>query len=201
MIPDVVKAMAKKLIENSCDSDWTVQGFGMMRYYISERFRLHIWNPALRVDGVSDIHTHPWKFRSYVLSGYIVNYVYSEVDPLLVGASPHNKQRIKCGEGGGLVDEPERVALSLNSVEAIRWGEFYDMDDPDKIHYTRYSPGAVTIIDRTFETDKDHAYVYWPCNESWVSAEPRPATSTEVHNTLKLALGGLTEPENSEVFS
>jgi hypothetical protein len=44
---------------------WTVQGLGMLRTYLPDNARLHIWNPALKFEEVSEHHTHPWDLVSH----------------------------------------------------------------------------------------------------------------------------------------
>jgi hypothetical protein len=50
------------------------------------------------------------------------------------------------------------------------------------------NPGTVTIVERRFKADTEHAFVFYPRNEKWVSAEPRPATPEEVITITQIAL-------------
>ncbi len=56
------------------------------------------------------------------------------------------------------------------------------------IHDTGYGDGTVSLVTRTFLEDTEHAQVYIPAGQSWVSAEPRNATDDEVERITALAL-------------
>ena len=93
---------------------WTVQGFGLLRCYPfreTKDVRLHIWNSDLRIEHVSDIHTHPWDFTSHIICGYIHNHLYEEQKAparqppptpewFVNDALPHRDRRRCCCLGG-----------------------------------------------------------------------------------------------------
>jgi hypothetical protein len=182
-----------KLLENADRLEWSAQGLGMLRTYLSKEVRLHIWHSSLRVPNVSKIHNHPWDFRSEVVVGEIVNRVYRPG-----GASPtHTMGTIRCGVGGGLVraehsgtssELPVRLVLTENSTYPA--GTSYS-ERADELHETEASDGTVTIVTRSFKADTEHATVCYPLGTSWVSAEPRPATRDEVQKVLAVALARL----------
>ena len=91
MTTDMVRKILESAAYDPRARNWTVQGFGMLRCYLDDGQvqRLHIWTAALRVPGVSDIHTLPWEFDSTVFAGRIINKRYME-------ARPHTPHTIPC---------------------------------------------------------------------------------------------------------
>ena len=73
---------AKHVMENPLEYSWELQGFGMLRTYIDKDTRLQIWLKEFIVPNVTDIHTHPWDFESYIFQGEITNYCFSELPPI-----------------------------------------------------------------------------------------------------------------------
>lgn len=174
------------------DREWTLQGLGMLRTYLDEErvYRLHIWSPAHAVENVSGLHTHPWDFRSTVIVGSVNNVLFMRTPNASLdaeGVLDMQQLRIKCGEGACSVSDPERVRLMRRP--SIRWkeGESY-FERAEEIHLSVPENGTVTIIERTFGQDVDHAYIFYPSGEQWVSAEPRKATPQEVRDICELAL-------------
>lgn len=184
----LVRASVRKLLENAERLDgWSYQGFGMFRLYLSKAIRLHVWDPSQAVEGVTTIHTHPWHFRSTVVSGRMVDKLYAL--PLLdTGASTHQMQQIVCGPGGGACGEPQLVRLERLQEAVISVGQSYGLTAKAP-HESMPDPGTVTLIERRFLPDEEHAYVFPPIGQPWVSAEPRPATRKEVAEMMELALG------------
>lgn len=98
-------------------NDWSTQGLGMLRLYLSREVRLHVWHSAFRVPSVSDIHDHPWDFRSDIVCGSVRNVRYgivseSECGPVLQdgegnplgavarpGQPNYTQSTIRCGTG------------------------------------------------------------------------------------------------------
>lgn len=159
--------------------EWSIQGLGMLRMYLSKEVRLHIWHLAYRVPGVSDIHDHPWDFESEVVCGWIRDHEYE----LVAGEPTHQMQVIRCGTGGGVFGEPSPVRLQKVEAPAIgitkATGSVY-RHESTAIHRSEPANGTVTIVRRTFKTDTEHARVFFPLGTEWVSAEPRQATVEEV---------------------
>lgn len=177
---------------------WTLQGFGMLRLHIpsaeasswpialppglsSSDIRLNLWHHDFTVPGVSDIHTHPWHFTSFILTGCLFNSVYRES---LTGAfllsSPHNRYPIIPGPNGGLSQDspPTPVELYIYHQAALRPGDSYTQNH-DEIHQTDFIDGTVTLNFRT-RCGPDEALVYIPQDQEWVSAKPRAATPDEI---------------------
>jgi hypothetical protein len=178
------------VLEHPERREWSLQGFGMLRTYLSPDLRLHVWDPDFRVESVSDIHDHPWHFESLVLSGSIENRRYLLVKASATRPASHNQGRILCGpkpsEHGAKDVKP--VLLEQWCEGVFRPGDVYRMQ-ADELHASFPSPGAVTLIQRTkANKDPDRAFVYWPIGGEWVSAEPRPATLAEVRRITRHAL-------------
>lgn len=186
----------RRILENPHGRRWTIQGFGMLRTYLTEdeRVRLHVWSRADEVPGVSVIHDHPWDFTSRVVSGVVRNVRY-----MAGGHEPHWTRLIVCGPGGCALGTPERVMLGAYPDDVHGPGDRYSQA-AEVLHASFPSDGAVTVITRRFGADRDVARVCWPDaagSNGWVSAEPREATHEEVERITALALanwGGTPVP-------
>ena len=186
------KDLVKHVLENAERFEWTLQGLGMLRTYLSSNraLRLHVWHPVARVKNVSDIHTHPWSFTSEVIAGAVTNVRYARVleyESQETLDMPLVESRILCGEGGGLIGFPQNVWLRRGEQELYFEGESY-AQSAEEIHRSIPSDGTVTIIRRTFGTDVDHASVFWERSKEWGSAEPRPPTREELRGITGAAL-------------
>lgn len=170
--------------------EWSIQGLGMLRTYLDaeQQFRLHIWDTDLQQawneagETPSTVHDHPWDFSSLVYSGTMTNQRFMESSC----GNLFKTARIKCGEGGGLVEEPRTIGLYAPPPELLVPGQEYDMEAPE-LHESFPTAGCVTVIRRDFKGDRDHARVCWREGD-WVSAEPRPATFQEINHFTTLAL-------------
>jgi hypothetical protein len=89
------------------------------------------------------------------------------------------RQTLLCGAGGGLRGGPELVHLWEGPLERYETGERYEQT-ADEIHVSTPERGTVTLVEREFLADAEHAHVFWPAGEEWGSAEPRLATADEV---------------------
>jgi len=162
---------------------WSLQGFGMLRLYMPDKaLRLHVWDSRYGVPKVSLHHDHPWDFSSLIIAGRLRNIRYTkEVDSgITLGQSSdiYNEQTIQCGPGGCVKSDPVPVRLFEHPVELYEAGDWY-RQAANEIHMSAPEDGTVTLIDRTFNPDTEHARVFWQ-GPAWVSAEPREATSDEV---------------------
>lgn len=191
---NTTKALVQHLLENPSGRQWTLQGLGMLRTYLDDdhAIRLHVWTTDHAAEvGASELHTHPWDFRSEVVAGVVVNKRFGicapDIAPLISNVAQWQQQKIKCGEGGCLVGDPEIVWLTNDTPERYTDGQEYEQT-AEEIHCSSPIDGTVTIIHRNFGTDTEHAYVYFPVGEQWVSAEPRPATRQEVAKITQNAL-------------
>jgi hypothetical protein len=186
------RELVQKILEHPYRHEWSLQGFGMLRLYLNEDTRLHIWDPRYAVEEVSEIHDHPWHFTSMVVAGTVVNHRYREIAPEAVNERdsvyPFMRQRILCGVGGGLVPGgPEPVLLRVFQHETWPAGTIY-YQQASEIHRSEPRPGTITIIRRKPLEDPDHANVYFPVGSEWVSAEPRPASRDEVKDIVDASL-------------
>lgn len=179
-----VKPLIQKILERPHQHDWSLQGLGMLRLYLTDELRLHIWHSAFRVPDVSMMHTHPWHFHSLIVAGEVIQNRYAESDTGL----EYHRQTILCGPGGGLLDEPPQlVKLKKKPDEHYSEGEVYSQL-ANEIHVSVPRNGTVTLIQREFLDDTEHAYVFWESGGEWVSAEPRRAVYGEVKDITQHAL-------------
>jgi len=179
----LLQLAAKAILEHPHVHKWSIQGLGMFRMYLSERVRLHVWNSDFAQPKASRLHDHPWGFRSTVIVGAIKNQIFEEIDedstsPL---AQTFMKQTLRCGVGCQLIGEPKPTHLKTATIENIGPGMVYTQR-PIDIHDTAAQQGTVTLVERDFGTDRDHATVLWPYGGDWVSAEPREASWDEIES-------------------
>lgn len=195
----LIRATTLGLLQNPHGRTWQVQGLGMLRTYLTPEIRLHIWDKKLRVPNVSAIHDHPWNFRSYVVSGRLRQMRYEECDPRAldsVGAKLYGKQLIQCGPQGSPMGNPTQVYLRpvkvtmtpFGELEQYVAGEWYEQR-AEEIHESIPDDGTVTLVERHFREDTEHAKVYFTTPE-WVSALPRSAMGAEVMDVVERALAG-----------
>jgi hypothetical protein len=175
-------------------TEWSVQGFGMMRTYLGppnnpKELRLNVWHSALAVPNVSTIHDHPWHFDSVILAGKFYNQRFAVIPSETTTAEPtHDFMVIKTGEGGGAIDQPiQSCILRPTRPEIMGPGNEYNQQ-AEEVHETRYEDGAVTLNIRRKVGDGEHARVFWPHNTDWVDAEPRAATPEEIKLVTEAAL-------------
>lgn len=170
---------------------WQLQGLGMLRLYLTKSIRLHVWDNHYEVPNVSNMHDHPWDFVSHVIAGRVIQQRCRVLEtPLDQHNLPHETfmcQKLLCGPGGGLKDEPFEVELWRAGEEQYGPGQQYRQAHAE-IHVSQPIRGTVTIVNRRVVTDGEHARVFWPKGEQWVSAEPRPATTEEVDDICEHAL-------------
>lgn len=199
MTPDnllYVKPLIERILRAPLDTrhhsiSWSIQGFGMMRTYFGpaaepKRFRLNLWDSRFTVPGVSTVHDHPWHFKSIIVAGAFCNVRFDiENDPR---RASHEFVTIKTGEGGGPVkSQTELCTLHPRRPELYKAGDEYHQAS-DEIHETIYSDGCITLNERTRVGDGEHARVFWPAGTSWVDAEPREATPSEVKAATEACL-------------
>lgn len=196
-----VRPLVRSVLENWANHRWSLQGFGMLRAYLSDRkLRLHVWDSRFAVPDVTTVHDHPWNFESLVVAGRITNTRYrtypcfaAQVDiERKMLRSPFVKARIACGAGGvndvaTMKARGERVWLTPTEPETYEAGDSY-RQEAHEVHHTSYEDGTVTLVSREFLPDTEHANVYFRADESWVSAEPRDATLLDVSMIVERAL-------------
>lgn len=168
--------LLRDILINPLDYEWSVQGLGMMRTYLSDEKRLHIWHSALQTPDATVVHDHPWGFISKVELGRINQYRYIRDNAF---GTPWQEQLITCGEGGGVAGEPSIVKLRKGEKEVYSEGDVY-RQKAHELHVSFPLDNTVTVITREYTEDLDHAHVFFPLGMKFVSAEPRPATRAEV---------------------
>lgn len=159
----LAKATIKKILERPVEYDWSLQGFGMLWLYLTKTFRLHIWSPY---------HMRNTRFNANTGGVFPKNYT---------------QRTIQCGPGGcekpGVID----VDLYPVSTEFIVEGQTYRQLSHE-IHESMPYPGAVTVIERIFKKDTEHALVFSPIGQPWRSAEPRKAEPHEIREICNMSL-------------
>lgn len=176
------KALIRGILSKAGDYRWSIQGFGMLRLSLTDETRLNVWDSRYRATNVSMMHTHPWDFESMIVAGELENVRFT---PSHFG-HPYEHAFIKPGPGGGIRENKGMVRLHRMKSETYLEGDKYRQND-NEIHISLPEDGTVTL-NRRKRTGDDIAYVYWPVNTSWVSAEPRPATKAEVMAITQNAL-------------
>lgn len=183
-----MRKTVQSVLRDPHEYEWTTQGFGMLRTYLdpAHKYRLNLWHASIRKPGVSMIHDHPWDFTSTIIEGSIVNERFIEVACDL-SACHYSYATIKCGPGGGMVNCQGDIDLHSLPVELYAPGDTYTQKS-NEIHQSRALDGTVTLIERTFHPDTEHARVFWRRGMKWVDAEPRVATREEIATVTQAAL-------------
>lgn len=182
---DVTRAFVRNMLEHWYRYEWTLQGFGMLRAYLSKDLRVHIWSGPHQVPDVTLLHDHPWDFTSLIVSGRIMNHRWTPEIPGAAGSTRFLCSKIVCGPGGCALPGAEPVWLSRQTAEEYTAGDWYSQQRSE-IHSTGFDSGTVTIIKRRFYEDTEHAHVFY--ENDWVSAEPRRATADEIGAIVAVAI-------------
>lgn len=180
------QVIVKHILENADKFTWTLQGFGMLRTYLPNDVRLHVWDDRYAVKNVSVIHDHPWDFDSRVIVGSVLNWTYKLVKPNvgnhaeLAAATPMIERTIRPGEGLQTISEKEvLLRRTANPSNEYLAGESYQQNAA-MIHHSDPMRGTVTLVKRIRADRPDVAHVYYRHAAGFVSAEPRKATPEEV---------------------
>lgn len=180
---------------NPDEFNWTTQGFGMIRTYMDDakEWRLNIWDERLRyVDEVSDIHDHPWTFRSWIIAGCLTNVRYDVAKITKTKPATHSLIQLVTGEEGGKVGEVEKARLVARPAEVYTKGGSY-AQSLDQVHRTTYRRGTVTLNRRSTPTEAHTARVFFPLDTPWVDAMPREASDLEIYMATTWARGVLED--------
>ncbi len=179
-----LKATTRQILEKAEHYEWSLQGFGMLSLYLTKETRLNVWSNSYTAPNVSDIHDHPWNFRSTIVAGELRNYRFKPVEN---GASQFLTRRTLYSSGGCVMSEPSETRLYECAREVYFEGDDY-YQCVSEIHRSEPRDGTVTVITCALLDDPDHTNVFWRPGKEWVSAEPRPATPEEVKAISKNAL-------------
>ena len=178
------------ILKNPFNYEWEVQGLGMLRTYLNKDTRFQIWNKDLIVDGVTDIHTHPWDFISVILQGKITNHIYKEYPEQVNKSKKYFRCLINTGEDA-YVKEKNEVYLLKCDKNTYTSGNFY-IHKKHVPHKIKFKDGTITVLNKFNKNGEDkkssEAYTYVKNGKDWVSAMPRPAKEHEIHDTIKKAL-------------
>jgi len=189
----VEKLLVKHALKHPENFKWQVQGLGMLRTYLRDDWRLHIWDKSVRTPEVSPLHEHPWDLHSTIVAGTLYNTRYINTDPndqftwdVESKRKVYNGAVIKCGEGACTLTDVKPFSLYEMPRETYFEGDTYTQTK-DEIHKSDAEDGTVTLVYRTFYPEREKARVYWETGQ-FVSAEPRRATEEEVKTITKRAL-------------
>lgn len=186
------KLLVKNILEHAEHYEWELKGLGIMRTYLSEDAKLHVWDSRYRVPNVSMIHEHPWTFESTIIAGCLHQARFTAT-PMLesavndVDVNPYMRSIVQCGPGGCLLAEPTLVHLNTRGEEVYGEGERYQQVF-DEIHRSFPEDGTVTIVRRVDYKEAQAAAVYWPHGEEWVSSDPVMATPGKIRDIANYAL-------------
>ena len=196
------------ILKNPFNYEWEVQGLGMLRTYLNKDTRFQIWNKDLIVDGVTDIHTHPWDFISVILQGKITNHIYKEYTGQVSTSKKYFRCLINTGEDAYVKEKNEVYLLKYDKNTYT--GNFY-IHKKHVPHKITFKDGTITVLNKFNKNDEDEteknvkyndnhitiigqnkkiseAYTYVKDGKEWVSAMPRPAKDYEIYDTVKKAL-------------
>lgn len=188
----VLAVLDKAMSSNT--GDWTVQGFGLLRYYIRNVGRIHLWDDRLRYPGVSMIHNHAWHLRSTVVCGSLVNQRYLANDwKFFSWAQRYHHMRLQTGFDTKTLSPVDTVWMIKQNPERYIPGDVY-LQVAHEVHETIAANGTVTLMERNDTERPGEADVYWPIDHQWGTATPRPATPEEVQRTVSTAIEELTRP-------
>lgn len=177
------------ILDNATSFKWSVQGFGMLRLYIRDLGRLHIWDSMLRYPGVSMVHNHSWDLRSIVISGKLVNTRFSVVKPPLANtdmAALYEGKRIITGYNTKNVESLGIVSLYQHAPEHYFVSDTY-RQVASEIHRTDAEDGTITLMHRQDDA-QGQADVYWPAGTEWGTATPREAQPREIIQVVGRAI-------------
>ena len=184
---------AKHVMENPLEYSWELQGFGMLRTYIDKDTRLQIWLKEFIVPNVTDIHTHPWDFESYIFQGEITNYCFSELPPITPEFNKgyeYDRCLILTGENAYV---KERTRVLIMEAYSFRYTKGDNYKHSKLIpHRIDFIDGTITVLTKENIHPNSLAYSYVKDDGEWVSAAPRIATDEEVM-TFILAANKLKE--------
>ena len=195
--------IVKQVMENPFNYEWELQGFGMLRTYIDKDTRLQIWLKDFIVPGVTDIHTHPWDFESFIYQGQISNFIFKEYalhDQVSGEWFQSDRCLILTGVTAFVKEKTPIILKPLDKVEYSR-GDIY-FHGKDVPHRINFVDGTITILTKSNIHEDSLAYSYVQNGGEWVSAAPRIATKEEIIPFIDAAskLNKETHPTIQDMF-
>ena len=191
--------IVKQVMENPFNYEWELQGFGMLRTYIDKNTRLQIWLKEFIVPNITDVHTHPWDFESFIYQGQITNHCWRESSKL-DGVS-FDRCLILTGEKA-YVKERTQVILKVIGNQKYTRGMVYS-HEKNIPHRIDFVDGTITILTKSNIREDSLAYSYvMGIGNEWVSAAPRLATKNEIKKFIDAAskLNKETTPTIQDMF-
>ncbi len=184
-----ITPLVKFVLSNAILFPWTVSGLGMMRTYITETMKIHVWHSSLLVENVTLHHNHPWAFESTVIAGKVMDSTFTLHDDVVEMGHIYREVTLDVGKPGGnnMIDEGRHVWLVADEPTTLNPGDSYK-HKPEDIHFVNFVDGSVTLIDKHMGDVEDHAKVYVPTGEKWVDAKPRKATPSQAEYVARIAL-------------
>lgn len=182
MDPLEIREIVRGVLYAPHEREWSLQGLGMFRTYLTDELRLQVWDEEEADPAASRLHNHPWSFESVILAGEMTNCRFVEDD----SGEEHQRVRIFCGPEGHTLGDVERAPLLALPEERLLQGGRYAMDATE-VHDTQTLRGTVSLIQRTFRSDRTTATVYWR-EGPWGSAGAVTASPEQVTRITRLAL-------------
>lgn len=186
-------SLVRGVLEDPLRYEWSLQGFGMLRTYFTDRVRLQVWDHKYEIPGNNAVHDHPWDFRSTIVAGVLRNQRFMvDHDPPHPTRRPYHCQRIRPGMEGIEHGAPTVRQLWTPSLETYGVGDSYEQEAKE-LHRTDYDDGTVTLIVRERVVAQDLAWSCWPVDldgdPPWVLFRVREATTDEVLDITARSLG------------
>ena len=175
-----------QILDKAVEYEWTMQGFGLLRMYIKDKARLHIWDDRLEYPNVSKIHNHSWDLKSTIISGRLFNIQYQKVDDSL-NKPTHWHSRFVCGLNTKQLAEPEAVILKRGFSERYEPGQTYSQK-AEEIHLTEADRGTITLMERQLDGAFGEADLFWSIDKEWGTAKPEIADKETIHKCCGFAM-------------
>ena len=128
--------------------------------YDGYKLRLHIW-PVKRENQYHEPHNHRWDFKSYILSGIMVNQI-------MIEENNPNKNFLKCKAQGMSIEKNRNYEIEYKtSVKKIKEDIYTKKDmysmEADTIHIAKIPKNTFTsTLFITSPARKDFSEVYMP---------------------------------------
>lgn len=183
----LLRALTRLVLSEWDAFDWELWKTGMLRTDLDDHTVLHVWDRRYRDESVTMYHDHPFAFESVIVAGRLINQRYKVFETGLA-EDRFWKSRIVCGDNACELEQPKRVYLAPKTPEVYSAGERYEQH-PNEVHATvPHDEGAVTLVTKSFNEDRDTAHVYIRQGEVWGDAKPRAARPDEVAAITQKAL-------------
>ena len=218
MNPKFARAMIEYALKNSFPfllknalRNFQVQGFNsillhksedlVLRLYVCEPGKSHLGNSLDQNDNVLWIHNHRFLFDSEVLVGWMANLLYSESAEQTEAGQWFKygyKSALTANDGRMHLAEEGQVNLSLDSVQYVHEGDFYEMK-PEALHKILVPEDQLVVMlfwERTKVQIDQKLYSRYALPESPDTAGTNQRFEEEdLRRILKVAIDALRERE------